>query len=85
LAKENKTRESFKIAVDLDILLKSLKTTAIYHSRRASECFMDLGKLNFLMVVWFGSSQFSLLPQLPQKGYIQSISGYIPLKNNHLA
>ncbi len=38
-------------------------------------CFMDLGKLNLLLVVSIlGSSQYSQLPQLPSKMKLDSIA-----------
>ncbi len=45
-------------------------------------CFTDLGKVNFLMVVWLisSSSQFSILRKLPQKNEARFKSGQNWLK-----
>ena len=40
---------------------------------RDTECFTDLDKLKFVMVVrFFGSSEFLILPKLPQKTTLAS-------------
>jgi len=53
--------------INLSNFLRARTYTECISNSDATERFTNLGKLNFLMVVWLCASQFSILPQLPLK------------------